>query len=220
MQYYPDREAAGNLLADKLEEKYRNEECAVLALSDGAVVVGAVIAKRLSCVINLLLLEPIEIPREPDALAALNNFGTLTYNDKYSQGEIDALRAEYFNLLEQEKIQKSFKMNRSTGKIGVLDSKFFWDRNVIIVADGLLTGFSMRAAADFLKPMRTKKVIMVTPFARVNAVDQMHMLADEIVCLSVFDDLISIDHYYDDNTLPAHEDIVTIIENLIQNWQD
>lgn len=60
---------------------------------------------------------------------------------------------------------------------------------------------------------------MVTPFASVQAVDQMHILADEIICLNVLEDIISIDHYYDDNRLPPHEKIVQIIEDVILHWK-
>lgn len=49
----------------------------------------------------------------------------------------------------------------------------------------------MKAAAEFMKPFRIKQLIMVSPFATVAAVDQMHVLADELVCINVFDDIIS-----------------------------
>lgn len=85
-------------------------------------------------------------------------------------------------------------------------------RNVVVVSDGLLNGFSMRAAAEFLKPIKVNRLIMVTPFASVQAVDQMHILADEIICLNVMDSIISIDHYYDDSTLPDHETVIRTIK--------
>jgi predicted phosphoribosyltransferase len=77
----------------------------------------------------------------------------------------------------------------------------------------------MKAAYEFLKPIKTKRVIMVSPFASVPAVDQMHMLGDEIVCLNVIEDIISIDHYYDDNALPSHDAIVRILEDIVLHWK-
>ncbi|MEI9913757.1 MAG: hypothetical protein WDN66_02015 [Candidatus Saccharibacteria bacterium] len=38
---------------------------------------------------------------------------------------------------------------------------------------------------------------MATPVASVNAVDWMHVFADEIFCLSVVEDFIDNNHYYD-----------------------
>jgi predicted phosphoribosyltransferase len=90
------------LIADQLEKQYRYQDCAVVALSDGAVVVGAEIAKRLHCVINMLLSSAIQLPREIDVLASIDNFGGVTYNDKFSPGELEEIKSEYFNYIEQQ----------------------------------------------------------------------------------------------------------------------
>lgn len=219
MYYFPSRMVAGNLIADQLEKSYRYQDCAVVALSDGAVLVGAEIAKRLHCVINMLLSSAIQLPRELEVLASIDNFGGVTYNDAFSPGELEEIKADYFNYIEQQKLQKLFEMNKLLGQGGVLDTRLLRNRVVIVVSDGLSNGFSMRAAYEFLKPIKTKKVIMVSPFASVPAVDQMHMLADEIVCLNVIEDIISIDHYYDDNAMPAHEAVVRILEDIVMHWK-
>lgn len=219
MQYFPSRMAAGDMIADSLEPKYRYEDCAVLALGDGAVVVGAAIASRLHCVINMLMLSAIQLPRETEVLATINNFGGVTYNDKFSPGELEELRSEYFNFIEQQKLEKLFEMNELIGQGGVLDSHLLANRTIVVVSDGLSNGFSMHAAAEFLKPIKIKRLVMVTPFASVAAVDQMHVLADELVCLNVIEDIISIDHYYDDSFVPSHEAVIKIIEDIILHWQ-
>ena len=219
MYYFANRTQAGDLIADQLEKTYRYENCAVLALSDGAVLVGAEIAKRLHCVINMLLSSAIQLPRELEVLASIDNFGGVTFNPTYSPGELEEIKAEYFSYIEQQKLQKLFEMNKLLGQGGVLNVDQLRGQNVIVVSDGLSNGFSMRAAADFLKPIKMQRLIMVTPFASVSAVDQMHMLADEIVCLNVIQDIISIDHYYDDNALPAHDAIVRILEDIVLHWK-
>ncbi len=219
MHYFPSRVDAGDLIADKLEPMYRYEDCAVLALGDGAVLVGAAIAKRLHCVLNLLILEPIQLPREHEVLATINHLGGVTFNDKFSPGELEAFRSEYFSYLEQQKLEKLFAMNRMIGQGGILDKDQLYGRNIIVVSDGLQNGFSMRAAYDFLKPIKVKNVIMATPFATVSAVDQMHVMADQIICLNVLDDIISIDHYYDDASLPSKEKVIKIMEDIILKWQ-
>jgi hypothetical protein len=35
----------------------------------------------------------------------------------------------------------------------------------------------------------------------------------------VLEDIISVDHYYDDNRLPPHEKVVQIIEDIILHWK-
>ena len=59
--YFESREEAGAQLAARLFDKYRYENCAVVALSDGAVLVGEQIAAALHCVLTLLLIENIDV---------------------------------------------------------------------------------------------------------------------------------------------------------------
>jgi putative phosphoribosyl transferase len=218
MYYFPSRRAAGDLIADQLT-KYRYEDCAVIGLSDGAVVVGAQIAARLHCPLNMLLTDSIKLQGEYDILAEIDHVGDITYNDMYSVGELEELQSENFNYIEQQKMEKLFDMHRLLGQGGVISPSLLRGRHIIVVSDGLVNGLSMRAAAGYLKPIKTQRLIMVTPFASVAAVDQMHVLADEIVCLNVIENVISIDHYYDDNRLPKHEKIIQIIEDIILHWK-
>jgi putative phosphoribosyl transferase len=218
MYYFPSRKVAGDLIADQLM-KYRYEDCAVIGLTDGAVVVGAQIAARLHCPLNMLLTDAIKLQGETDTLAAIDHTGDITYNDSYSGAELEEVTAENFNYIEQQKTQKLFELNRLLGQGGVIKADLLRGRHVIVVSDGLLSGLSMRAAAEYLKPIKLRSLIMVTPFASVSAVDTMHILADEIICLNVLEDIISIDHYYDDNRLPPHEKIVQIIEDIILHWK-
>ena len=218
MQYFPSRKAAGDLLADQLA-KYRYEDCAVIALNDGAVLVGAEIAVRLHCPLNLLLTDSIRLQGELDDLAAIDHTGDVTYTDINSAGDLEDLRSENFNSIEQQKTQKLFEMDRLLGEGGVIDPRLLRGRHIIVVSDGLATGLSMRAAAEYLKPIRIEKLIMVTPFASVRAVDQMHVMADEIICLNVLENMISVDHYYNDNAMPPHDRIIRIIEDIILHWK-
>ena len=207
------------MLADELEVKYRYEDCAVIALNDGAVVVGAQIAMRLHCVLTMLLTTSIKLQGEPDAIAEMNHMGGLTYNSSLSSGELEDIRAENFHYIEQEKSSKLFEMNRLLGQGGIIKPELLRGRVIIVVSDGLTNGMSLHAVADYLKPIKIEKLVMVTPFASVQAVDQMHILADEIMCLNVVENIISIDHYYEDNKLPSHEKIVQIIEDIILHWK-
>jgi predicted phosphoribosyltransferase len=167
----------------------------------------------------MLLTSAIKLPNETDVLASIDHFGDVIYNDMYSPGELEEIKSENFNFIEQQKLKNLFDMNRLLGAGGIISANLLRNRNIIVVSDGLSNGFSMHAAAEFLKPIKTKKIIMVSPFASVSAVDQMHILADEIVCLNVLEDLISVNHYYEDNTLPEHEKVVQIIEEIILNWK-
>src|SRR4051794_35524236 len=97
--YFSDRVAAGKQLATELVS-YQGTPCAVIALSDGAVVVGAQIAGMLRCPLTLLLIEPIDIPGEHEPVAVINQDGIFTYNHLYSSGEIEEFDMEYHHYIE------------------------------------------------------------------------------------------------------------------------
>ena len=87
--YFESRAQAGQILAAQLVEKYRYENCAVVALSDGAVQVGEQIAESLHCVLTMLLIEDIQIPGEGLSFGGVSQSGGFTYNGAFSAGEVE-----------------------------------------------------------------------------------------------------------------------------------
>lgn len=211
---------AGRMLAAQLTKKYRYENCAVVALDDGGVMVGAQIAAELHCVLMMLLSAEINLPRETEAIGGITASGNFAYNTgDYSEGEIAELSGEYRGLIEQEKLTGMHDINRLLGGGGVIDKRLLKGHNVILVSDGLKTGFELDLAAEFLKPIATESLIVATPLASVPAVDRMHIMADDIYCLDVVSDYINTDHYYDKKDVPDHEKAVKIIEQIILKWK-
>lgn len=215
--YFKDRHQAGQQLAAKLAD-FRYENTAVIALSDGGVIVAAEIAKALHCVLTMLLTEEIKLPGETNAVAVVNQDGGFTYNNMYSAGQIEGFAAEYHTYLEQEKEKKFHAINRLLGDGGLIRKDLLYGRNIILVSDGLQNGLSLDAAMDFLKPVRIEKLIVATPLASVPAVDRMHLMADQIVCLNVVENLMDTSHYYENNILPSRETLIETIEKIVLNW--
>lgn len=217
--YFESRVSAGKLLAQQISQKYKNEKCAVVALSDGAVMVGAQIAMEMHCVLTMLLTDAIQLPHENTAIAGINQDGSFTYNNFYSPGEIEEFVSEYRSFIEQEKMQKIREMHRLEGRGGLIRKALLTGHNVILVSDGLSNGFSLDLAAEYLKPIKMKRLIVATPMASVPAVDRMHILADEIFCLNVVEDYISTDHYYETQDVPPHEKVVRTVEQIVSHWR-
>jgi len=217
--YYKNRQEAGQKIAKKLVPKYRYENVAIVALSDGGVIIGAEIAKQLHCVLTMLLTEEVKLPGETKPIAVVNQDGGFTYNNLFSTGQLEGFTSEYHTFIEQEKRQKFHAINRLLGEGGLIRRDLLYGHNVILVSDGLNSGISLDAAQDFLKPIKIERLIIVTPLATVQAVDRMHIIADEIVCLDVVENYMNTNHYYDDNKLPSHETIVKTIETIVLNWK-
>lgn len=217
--YFENRAHAGQLLADQLFERYRYENCAVVALSDGSVQVGEKIAERLHCVLTMLLIEDIEIPGEGLSFGGVSQSGNFTFNGSFTEGQINGYVGEYHGYLEEQKRLAFQRINRLIGDGGVIDYDMLRDHTVILVADGIDNGAALDVAVDFLKPVRIDRLVVATPVATVPAVDKLHMLADELHILDVKENFMGTNHYYEQNDIPTHEEAIAKINQIILNWQ-
>ncbi|HEX8227247.1 MAG TPA: phosphoribosyltransferase family protein [Candidatus Saccharimonadales bacterium] len=217
--YFASRLQAGRMLASQISRKYEGQDCAVVALSDGGVVVGAQVALQLHAVINLLLADQIQLPRELVAMAGITQDGSFSYNRAFSDGEIEEMVGEYRGFIEQQKLEKLHDMHRSMGGGVLIRPELVAKRHVILVSDGLNSGFAIDLAMQYLKTISIKSIIVATPFASIAAVDRMHILADDIYCLNVLEDYISTDHYYDTMDVPEHEVVISTVEKIVRDWK-
>jgi len=217
--YFESRAQAGQILAAQLVEKYRYENCVVVALSDGGVQVGEQIASALHCILTMLLIEDIAVPGENTSFGGVSQDGGFTYNGMFSAGEIEEYTGEFHGYLEEQKREAFQKLNRLLGDGGIIDNDMLRDHTVILVSDGLDNGASLDVAVDFLKPIRIHKLVVATPVASVPAVDKLHIVADELHVLDVKENYMGTNHYYEQNDVPSHEDTIAKINQIVLNWR-
>lgn len=217
--YFESRAQAGQQLAAELLPTYRYENCAVLALSDGGVVVGEQIAAALHSVLTMLIVEDIEIPGESLNFGGVSQTGRFVYNGDFSRGEIEEYTSEFHGYLEDQKRQAFQRINRLIGDGGLVDYNLLRDHTIILVNDGFSESTLLDVAMDFLKPIRIKRLVIVAPVASEQAVDSLHIMADELHILDVKTNYFDTNHYFDDNTIPSHEETIDKINKIILNWR-
>lgn len=217
--YFESRAHAGQLLAVQLFEQYRYENCAVVALSTGGVLVGEQIAAQLHCILTMLITEEIEVPGESLSIGAVSQAGNFTYNSEFSSGEIEEYASEFHGYLDDQKRQAFSRINRLVGDGGIISQDMLRDRTVILVSDGFSDAAILSVALDYLKPIRTQKLVVVAPVATVPVVDKLHVIADELHILDVKENFMGVDHYYTDNTVPTREEAIAKISQIVLNWR-
>lgn len=218
MMYFESRAQAGKVLAEQLVGEYRYEDCAVVALSDGGVLVGEQIAAALHCILTMLLIETVEVPGESMDFGAVSESGAFTYNGMLSAGELDEYTTEFHGYLEDQKREAFSRINRLLGDGGIINHEMLREHVVILVDDGLANGAALDVAMEFLKPVKISKLVVVAPVADVSIVDKLHIGADELHILDVKSNYLGTDHYYERNDVPSHEDTVAKINQIILNW--
>lgn len=216
--YFRSRAEAGYRLALELLS-YRYENCVVVALSDGAVQVAHQISASLHCTLSMMLVEHIDVPGESMMFGTLNQSGRFTYNGMLSAGEIEEYYAEFHGYLEDQKRTGFHNIGRLLSFGGLVNEEMLRDQVVVLVSDGLPNGASLEAAADFLKPIRVKRLVICAPIASVDAVDRMHIVGDELHVLGVTENYMDTNHYYDINDIPDHETTVRTLNDNVLTWR-
>lgn len=217
--YFQSRADAGEQLAGLLFDKYRYENVAVVALSDGGVAVAEPIAERLHCIMTMLVSESIDVPGENQTLGAVTQEGRFAYSSDLAASEISEYQTEMYGYFEEKKREAFHRINRLIGDGGIIDHDMLQDHTIILTSDGLNDMTVLDAALDFLKPVRIERLVVVAPVASVEMVDKLHMAADELHILDVKPNYLDTDHYYEQNDLPSHEETIAKINQIVLNWR-
>ncbi len=217
--YFENRKQAGEKLAEQLFEKYRYEDCAIICLSLGGVLVAEPVAHKLHTVLTLLLTNEIEVPGEGLIYGGVSQTGKFSYNDNLSRFEIAEYKSEFHSYFEEQKRTAFHKLNRLIGEGGLICKEIIQDRNIILIDDGFDDSLMLSAILDYLKPIRFNKLIAASPVCSTDALNRLHISVDELHILDVKKNYFSTNHYYDDNNLPSQQEIFDKINQNILNWQ-
>lgn len=179
---FRDRFQAGRLLAEKLREYYREENLIVLAIPAGGVPVGYMVAKELAVPMDVAVVRKAQIPWNTEA-----GFGAVTWDGETIVNEplveqLGLTREEIEESISKTKriIQERLRKFRGDNPIPQL-----MDKVVILVDDGLASGFTMLAAVRSARKKRPKKIVVAVPTASLGAVELLVPEVDEIACLNI-----------------------------------
>jgi len=179
---FQDRYHAGKLLADKIKEYAGNENVIVLAVPAGGVPVGYTVAKELAVPVDVMVIRKIQIPWNTEAgFGALTWDGKIVLNDRLVE-ELDLTKEEVETaiLKTKENIQRRLRKFR-----GDKPMPNFKDKVVVLIDDGLASGFTMLAAARSVREKAPKRIIVAVPTASLGAIELLAHEVDEIVCLNI-----------------------------------
>ena len=179
---FKNRIHAGQLLAEKLTEYSNQRNTIILAIPSGGVPVGCTISKILDVPVEIVVVRKIQIPWNTEA-----GFGAMTWD-----GEIVLNRELVVQLgLTEKAIQNSVRKTKE-----IIDERLKSFREgkplpdlkgkiVILVDDGLASGFTMLAAVRAVKKKRPEKIVVAIPTASLRAVELLLPEVDEMVCLNI-----------------------------------
>jgi predicted phosphoribosyltransferase len=178
---FKDRLEAGDRLARRLEN-YRDKEGLVLAIPSGGIPIGLRISQHLELPLDLVISRKIPIPGNPEAgFGALSFEGGLFLNEplvselRLTPGEIRKLSTPVV-----EEIQHRNTVFRGGRPFPDLRGKI-----VIVVDDGLASGYTMMASINFIKKRNPMRVVVAIPTAPESSIQLISAQVEEILCLNI-----------------------------------
>ena len=204
---FKDRTAAGRDLAIALE-RYRGPATLALGLPRGGVVVAAEVARVLGAELNVIVTRKIGAPGNPEyAIGAVAEGGTVVLNDE----EIAAFHIARAYVQEEirrqeEEIRRRVELYRGGAPLPTMH-----DRPVLVIDDGVATGYTMLAALRTVKKQGGHPVVMATPVIPPSTFDRLQYECDDAVVLATPEPFYAVGMFYEDFAQVSDQDVIRIL---------
>ena len=203
-------QAAANELAQLLNF-LKNEQPVVLGLANGGVPVAEIIAIALDAPLDVLLIERLAAPKNPNHIV-----GAV---DEHGRISMIKSTARWHHLTSREMVEparETFRLiQRRRGRIrAILPEIDLRDRTVIIVGQGIATGAKMLGAVSSVRDNGARKVVVAAPAGSGEAAWQLHDAADVVVIPHRPAKFKGVEYLYEDFT-PVPDDLVL---SIVQRW--
>lgn len=205
---FKDRKHAGKLLASLLE-KYRDDTNAVIiGLPRGGVVTAAEVAKNLNLPLDIICARKIGAPYNPEfAIGAITETGDSFLNKDVIE-RLD-IPQDYLDETikkeskESERRVSLYKKNRPKIELE--------GKTAILIDDGIATGATMKASIKSVKSHKARKVVVATPVASPETMDEIKEEVDEAVCLAAPIFFQAVGQFYENFDQTTDEEVIELL---------
>ena len=214
---FADRKDAGAQLAEKLlwvkdiaRDNVANNVVVVLAIPRGGVVIGDIIASRLGAKLDLVVSRKIGAPFDPELAigavmpdgACFLNVGTaaeaLQVPEQYIAAQAEEQMKEINRRLMLCRGRKEYD-NELEGKI------------VILVDDGIATGSTIFAAAQWIKAQKCRQLIIAIPVGPKHTVEKLKEIADMVIVIDAPTSFQAVGEFYQDFSQVEDSEVRSIL---------
>jgi len=207
---FVDRKDAGEKLSIELE-KFKDENPIVLAIPRGGIVTAYETIKKFRFEWDLIIPRKISLPHNKEvAIGAVSLDGTYLLNEEY----IDMLNIsqEFIEKEISEQIEEiKRRLNKYKGNENFPDVK---SKTVIIIDDGIATGFTIQAAIKSIKKHAAKKIILAVPVAPQDTISLLEKIVDEVICLFIPNEFYAVGLHYKNFEQTTDEEVFNMVREL------
>jgi predicted phosphoribosyltransferase len=212
---FRDREEAGRLLAELLKKyDFDKENTVILAIPRGGVPVAYEVSKKLGIPFSLVITKKLAPLREPEAA-----FGAIAPD---ASQVIDEVYMKYMGVSssELEIVRENAVKEIKNRIIKYLNEKepSLEGKDVIIIDDGIATGYTAIAAAMYVKNKGAKNVYLAIPVCPTDSIPRVKKYFDDVFCYEKSDSpFFAVGTFYEDFHQVSDQEMFFIIEEAKKN---
>jgi predicted phosphoribosyltransferase len=199
-----NRESAGIEIASILDKKSLKNTI-VVALPRGGVPVAIPIASALKSTLKLIMIRKIGHPINEEYAVGAVSLTDLIIADT---AQVDAGYIRETVIKERKRIKEMVLIFNHQ-----IVPKEIEGNTVILVDDGIATGYCMKLAIKEIKKNKPGKLIVSVPVCSLSSFDFLSEETDEILCLQKPASFWGIGSYYQDFSQLTDEDIISLLNN-------
>ena len=212
MKIFKNREDAGKLLAEFLKTyNFDKTKTIILAIPRGGVPIAWEISKALNIPFSLVITKKLAPLNEPEAaFGAIAPDGN-TYIDQslmrymgVNEGELEVIKEKA--LSEIKRRIKTYLKDKEPNIEG---------KDVIIIDDGIATGYTAIVAAIYAKNRGANKVYLAVPVCPDDSIPRVKKFFDDVICLyPVKTPFFAVGAYYQDFRQLTDDDMLEYLKFL------
>jgi predicted phosphoribosyltransferase len=204
---FTDRREAGRQLAVHLSS-LADGAPVVLGLPRGGVVVAAEIADALRAPLDVLIVRKLGYPGHSElAIGAIAQGGYRWVDDDLLA--VDRVAAAGLaDVVAREEAELARRIERYRGHRERLALK---GRTVVVVDDGLATGWTARVALDAVRAAGARRIVLAVPVAPPSAITTLQRSADEVVALATPSRFTAISQWYQDFRQVGDDEVLDLL---------
>jgi predicted phosphoribosyltransferase len=204
--FFPSRIEAAKLLAKRLQG-YRGQNPLVLGIPRGAVPMAQVIADSLKGELDVVLVHKLGAPyQEEFAIGSVSERGDVHLSEEV---ELYGIEKPYIDREVARQLEVLHRRRAAYTPVRPPISPA--GRIVIVVDDGIATGWTMIAALRSIRPQKPAKLVAAMAVAPPAAVEKMKREADEVVCLAAPAAFYAVGQFFADFGQVTDEEVTEIL---------
>lgn len=207
---FRNREEAARRLADVLRS-FPLHDPLILAIPNGGVVIGAILAKELGLELDVLLCRKLRAAPKGQSLGAVCESGSTVFDR--SAGRIEEVTAE---TLVEERARQLNEIFRQRGSFRqVRAPACIAGRSVVVADEGMVTGTTMAAALGGFRRESVFELIAAIPVASSTSLLAIRGRCDRIACVAEGDAIGGLHECYEELEPVGEDDAVQLLKRAV-----